>query len=70
MEPQFSPEEHRAFIDRMFDAEFEVEGNSYSAFELLDSVITCKSCGGDMEPDAEECYDCGKPNPLMALGLI
>ena len=38
--------------------------------EALDGVIYCRKCGESMEPDCEACPECGKPNPLIVLGLI
>jgi uncharacterized OB-fold protein len=47
-----------------------VDGEVYDYSELLDSVIYCRSCGSGMEPDVDECYECGRPNPLFLLGVI
>lgn len=33
-------------------------------------VITCPRCGNTIEPDGEECGDCGWRNPLVRFGLI
>jgi len=35
----------------------------------MDGVITCRECGGLIEPDCEEC-SCGWKNPLIGHGMI
>jgi len=35
-----------------------------------DSLIYCPECSEAMEADCEVCPDCGKENPLIAMGLI
>lgn len=36
----------------------------------MDGVISCPECGNSLEPDCEECGECGTKNPLIELGLI
>jgi len=35
-----------------------------------EGIITCPKCGNSIEPDGDECGDCGWKNPLVKLGLI
>ena len=35
-----------------------------------DGVIVCPKCGNGLEPDCEECGDCGWINPLVQMGFI
>jgi len=34
-----------------------------------EGLITCRKCGNDIEPDADQCF-CGWKNPLVELGMI
>ena len=38
--------------------------------EALGGVITCRKCGNSIEPDCEECGECGWKNPLIEMGMI
>jgi uncharacterized OB-fold protein len=37
---------------------------------LSDGVVSCPNCGTSMEPDANVCPECSKPNLLRKEGFI
>ena len=37
---------------------------------LFDGIVSCPDCGTSMEPDADVCLECEKPNLLRKGGFI
>ena len=37
---------------------------------VMEGCIMCRECGSLLEPDAEECGECGWSNPIFAEGCI
>ena len=37
---------------------------------VFEGIIECPDCGEHLEPDAPKCWECGKPNPLIIMGMI
>ena len=52
-----------------FDMDEDVIRIGEASMNLYTLDTECE-CGAMMDPDQEECIECGMPNPFMELGVI